>query len=98
MKSKAKMTVVAKQFDQYGGKRWIKVWFNSKEWVPSLEDLFRIIQAIGYCEDLKYPDGKGRFMIRDFLKDCCEVLKPGQTLEERWQELFEKYRFIERSD
>jgi len=91
MKSKDKMEVTAKPFGKYG-KHWVKVTLHSVEWVPSFEDLFRIIHAICYCEDLKYPNGQGRFMVRDFLKDCCELLRPGETLEARWKTLYEKYK------
>lgn len=98
MKSTDKMAVIAKPFDKYGGKRWIKVIFQRLEWVPSFEDMYRLVQAICFCEDLKYPNGKGRFMVRDFLKDCCEELRPGQKAEERWKELFAKYALIDRND
>ncbi len=53
------------------GKRWVKVKLkHSKEFYPSFEDLHRIIQAICYCEDEKYPNGEGRDMVQDFLWDC----------------------------
>ena len=74
-------------------KLWVKVFFTEAitSWTPSFEDLFRVIRLICYCEDEKYPHGKGRFKVREFLRDCCELLKPGQTAEDRWLELAAKY-------
>lgn len=98
MKSEHKMDVKAKPFDKYGGKHWVLVSFNGSgaEWIPSFEDLFRIIQAICFCEDEKYPNGRGRFMVRDFMHDACEQLKPGERLADRWEELRDKYQLFER--
>lgn len=104
MKSKDKIEVVLKPFDQYGGKYWVKVRFkDGGEWVPAFEDLYRIIRALCYCEDLKYPNGRGRFYVRDFLQDCCKALPPSENasngiedIEPYWQELKEKYNFIDR--
>ena len=41
----------------YGdGKQWVKVTLlRSRSFLPSFEDLFRIIQAICFCENEKYP-------------------------------------------
>jgi len=97
MKSREKMQVIKKPFDKYGGKSWVLVRFTGgQEWVPSFEDLYMVITAICACEDEKYPNGRGRFFVRDFFKECCEVLRPGQSTQERWQELWGKYQFKER--
>jgi hypothetical protein len=70
--------------DTEWGKLWVKVTLkNSQTFIPSFEDLFRIIQAICYCEDRKYPNGKGREMVEEFLKDCVH--------ETNYAELAEKY-------
>jgi len=43
---------------------------------PSFHDLFRIIRAIGWCEDLKYPPpARGRWMIADFVNDTLRQSK-----------------------
>ena len=87
--------------DKFGEKYWVGVQFydahdmDSSPWLPSFEQLFWIAQGICWCEDQKYYTtrrGKGRFMVRDFLSDCCEATQPGQTLDERWNELADKYR------
>jgi hypothetical protein len=93
MKSKDKLAVTVKKMPEYGGKLWAYVDFYHRDnsWIPSFEDLFRIVQALCYCEDNKYPNGRGRFMVRDFLKDCCEVLGPNETQSQRWIWLCQKY-------
>lgn len=90
MRSKDKMDVTVKPM---GDKDWAIVQFKKRdgEWVPSFEDLYRVIQAICYCEDKKYPPPlEGRGYVRRFLIDCCEPSRKGH--EKRWQELVEKYR------
>lgn len=54
------------------GKRWVRVKFagTGQEWIPSFEDLHRIVQAICHCEDEKYPNGLGRGMVAQFLVDA----------------------------
>ena len=77
---KMKVSVV----DSPWGKRWVKVTLlYSKEFYPSFEDLHRIIRAICYCEDEKYPDGKGRQMVAEFMVDACQ--------ESNFEKLAEKY-------
>lgn len=82
------------------GKRWAKVVFVSKhwkDWRPSFEDLFRIIQAISCCEDITYPPPKeGREKFRQLLNDCVnrcnkQVLATPEELTERWNYLKAKY-------
>lgn len=82
-----KLAVTAKPLDKYGGKYWVlvKLLFGGSEWIPSFHDLFRIVQAICFCEDLKYPQGRGRKMVSDFLRDCCEP-------RASWEELKVKYQ------
>jgi hypothetical protein len=56
---------------EYGGKRWASVCLlRSRRFIPSFEDLHRIIQAISLCEDEKYPGGQGRGMVARFLWAC----------------------------
>lgn len=96
MRSRDKMKVAAKPFDKYGGKHWVKVDFKTTSWVPSFEDLFRIIQAICHCEDEKYPNGKGRQMVREFLWDACETPGDGHSLNELWMGLKAEYKIPNR--
>ena len=73
---------------QYGGKRWVwvKLWDNDAcTWIPSFEDLFRIIQAVCHCEDEKYPRGEGRGMVRRILHDCCESDASWELLKQKYQ-------------
>ena len=65
-------------------KPWVKVTLKQyRSFFPSFEDLFRIIQAIGFCENEKYPDGQGEQMVADFLQDA--------VYEHDWEELARKY-------
>lgn len=87
MNSKDKMQVTVKPFSKWDGKNWVEVTFNDSgaKWVPSFEDLFRIIQAICYCEDVKYPNGKGRFMVYEFLENCCKAGMDWEVLKLAFQ-------------
>lgn len=77
--SKRKMRVVATKNTPWG-KRWATVTFHDWDtqeekarWVPSFEDLHRIVQAIALCEDEKYPPSnglEGRGLVARFLKDA----------------------------
>jgi hypothetical protein len=91
--------ITKEEFGKYGGKHWVKVLFNNgTTWVPSFRDLFGIIALVADCEEEKYPPPqRGRFYARDFFKECCEARKPGQSLRERWLELWEKYKLLDRS-
>lgn len=86
--------VWARRMPQFSNKLWVFVRFwgngNHASWVPSFEDLFRIIQAICHCEDMKYPQGEGRGMVRRFLHDCCEK-------DADWEKLRTKYKIPERT-
>ena len=67
-------------------KRWVKAIVHGKvSWAPSFEQLFEIIHGICLCEDEKYPNGRGRGMVADFLVDCC---KPAAN----WSDLAAKYK------
>lgn len=92
MSLQSKLSVWAKPFDKYGGKYWVLVKFlyGRTSWIPAFHDLFRIVQAICFCEDLKYPQGQGRKMVADFLRDCCE---PGAL----WEDLQAKYQIPART-
>jgi len=92
MNSQSKIVVVVKPFSRYGGKSWIEVRLPWKTWVPSFHDLFRILQAICYCEDEKYPPpAEGRGFVMRFILDAC---KQGMT----WEELQAKYKIPERDE
>lgn len=67
------------------GKKWVKVQLlYSRMFMPSFEDLFRIIQAVSYCEEEKYPNGKGKDFVAEFLRDCVYA--------KSFEELAERYR------
>lgn len=52
-------------FDNYGGKRWVEVFFadlegnDIGEWTPSLIEMCKILRAIADCEEEKYPQHDG---------------------------------------
>ena len=74
-----------------GGKEWVIVRFlrqilKDGEWVPSLADLFRIIQPICDIEDKNYPYPKrGRFKTSDFLTAACKKNAKWSELEKRFE-------------
>jgi hypothetical protein len=73
MKSEKKLEVIKQIMPQFGGKTWVLVKHkNGFAFIPSFEDLFRIVRAICECEDDKYPGGRGRYMVQDFLWDACD--------------------------
>ena len=86
-----KMDVVVTKKMPWGEKKeWVKVSFKKFDtwWIPSFEDLYRIIRAIAHCEDRKYPNGKGKDMVADFLRDSVYF--------DDFDELMKKYQIPER--
>ena len=87
--SQKKMDVLVTKTSWNNGKKWVKVNFKySRTFFPSFEDMHRIIQAICFCEDEKYPTGEGRKMVADFLYDAC--------FESNFSSLAELYKIPER--
>lgn len=83
------MDVITRSMPQWDGKRWVVVRLkNSNQFIPSFQDLYRIVKAICYCEDEKYPNGKGAKMVSEFLVDVCDGM--------RWDVLKEKYQIPNR--
>ena len=77
-------------------KEWVLVKFNtSNGWMPSFFDLGRILRAIGWCEDRKYPYGKGRDMVTEFFVDVMGSKAKGID-GMSWEELEKKYELSER--
>lgn len=72
-------------------KDWVTVVFNTarQSWIPSFEDLCRIVRAIGECEERKYPQERGcrgRMMVADFVTAClADSDAPWETLRKRFQ-------------
>lgn len=71
------------------GKKWVQVLLKRNSFFPSFEDLHRIIRAISYCEDEKYPNGQGRVMFANFLYQC--------PFEADFRKLMEQYKIPERN-
>lgn len=68
-------------------KIWVKVIFeNNLIWVPSFDELGKILSLIGQCEDEKYPNGKGLELVYEFFKETILI---GMSYEE-----FCKYKGI----
>ena len=68
------------------GDLWVEITFmKSRVWRPALEELDAIIRAIGSCEDLKYPNGKGRFYLLDFLQEALWNETPFEVLQNKYQ-------------
>ena len=63
-------------------KKWIEVIFdNNQRWIPSFDDLGKIIYLIGQCEDERYfiNGGRGLDLTKEFLD---EVILLGITYRE----------------
>ena len=88
--SKDKMDVIVTKNMPWGDdKDWVKVTLKkSRTFIPSFEDLYRIIRAICHCEEEKYPNGKGLDMVAEFLEDCCRT--------DDWDYIVRKYQIPER--
>jgi len=77
---------VNKTYIQGWDKKWVVVEFqNGTKWIPSFEDLYRIIVPICECEDEKYPEPNqyGRFYVLNFLADTIKYLPPFETLAKK---------------
>ena len=89
--SRQKMRVVKTRHTpaEWNGKSWARVdLLKSRTFWPSFEDLHRIIQAICECEDEKYPNGKGRQLVAEFLVSACWVRE--------WDTLAKQYKIPNR--
>jgi len=65
-------------------KEWVRVVFDNNEvWVPAFDDLGKITYLIGQCEDMKYPNGKGLELTKEFFE---EAILTGITYEEFCEE------------
>lgn len=52
---------------------WVRVIFeNNTEWIPSLYDLAIILNEIGFCESIKYLNGKGYKYTQEFINEIFE--------------------------
>lgn len=83
-----KMSVVVTNKTPWG-KRWAVVEFSQtgQRWIPSFEDLYRIVRAIAFCEDEKYPPEQGfegRGYVARFLHDS--------VYEADYDRIAEKYK------
>ena len=80
-----KMNVTVKKVEKWDNKYWVLVeLLNSNKFYPSFEDIYRIISAICWCENNKYPTGKGAKMVSEFLTDCCKGI-PFELLKEKYK-------------
>jgi hypothetical protein len=77
------------QMPQYDNKYWTKIYLLDGEFIPSFEFLYYLLKGLGFCEDKKYPNGKGRHMITDFVIDALET-------EQTFRELRNKYQIPKR--
>jgi hypothetical protein len=70
--SKDKMDVTVTNKMPWGNnKKWVRAELKrGRAFIPSFADIYRLIQAICFCEDDKYPNGKGRKMVEEFVRDC----------------------------
>ena len=79
---------VSKTFIEDWGKLWVVVEFkNGTKWIPSFEDLYRIIVPICECEDEKYPrpENSGKFYVLNFLADTIKHYPPYELLAEKYK-------------
>lgn len=93
MRSSDKFDVRIERMGQWDGKDWVRVVFKNdtqKSWIPSFEDLYRIVVPIGECEQKKYPYGRGRLMVSDFVTDAISGMS--------WADLRSKYQIPVRDE
>jgi hypothetical protein len=97
MRSKHKLSIVAKVFPEFGNKLWVAVEvLHGNRFVPSFEDLYRIIRGIVYCEREKYPNlprDPGE-MVKEFLGRCVDL--SDAEYEFAWQRLREEFQVPDR--
>jgi len=83
------LLIRVRPFPEYDNKEWLEFVFVHEEqpmtYVISLRELGGIIRAIGVCEDKKYPNGYGRMMTLEFLKDCLEKKTSFEELARNFQ-------------
>lgn len=102
MRSKDKIDVSVSTKLKPDGLPWAIVRFRGKrEWVPSFEDLFRVVLAIVYCERVKYPALRrppsamvARFLL-DAVRAADRVLDRASTYEDEWAALDARYQLTE---
>ncbi len=94
MRSKDKIDVVTSTKIKPDGMPWAIVRFRgAREWVPSFEDLFRVVLAIVYCERVKYaylprrPSAKVAAFMLDAVRAADRVLDKSSTYEAEWAKL-----------
>jgi hypothetical protein len=95
MNSEEKLEITIEVMEEYGGKEWVKVRLinGCRAFVPSFHDLYRIVAAICWCEDAKYPPSQGYSggkMVGRFLWDCVNGVP--------FDELAKKYKIPEREE
>jgi len=79
---------VNKTFIEDWGKQWVVVEFkNGTKWIPSFEDLYRIIVPICECEDEKYPRPEylGKFYVLNFITDTIRHYTPFELLAKKYR-------------
>ena len=46
---------------------------NGTLWKPEIISYTQVGALMGFCEDLKYPNGKGRGMLKEFWDYCIDT-------------------------
>lgn len=97
MRSRHKLKIVARRFAEFGGKRWIAVEIlRGNRFVPSFEDLFRIIRGVVWCERDKYRQltRDPADMVKEFLGRCVDL--SDAEYEFAWQRLMKEFQVPDR--
>ena len=85
-KQSSKLRIEINPQPQWDGKWWVEVTFlKSRKWIPSDSELGALIRAIGWCEDKKYPNGRGRLMLLDFLQEHLWAETTEEELQNKYQ-------------
>lgn len=75
MSNSTEKFTVKKTFFEGWDKEWVIVEFkNGTKWIPSFEDLYRIVVPIAECENEKYPPPKylGKYKVLNFFVDSIK--------------------------
>ncbi len=69
-----------------GSNLWVDVtMLRSRVWVPKLLELAMILRGIAWCEDRRYPTGKGRDLLLELLWDALMTSVDPETLRKEYK-------------
>jgi hypothetical protein len=95
VRSHDKLEVVVRRVSGGRAKLWLFVRTRNgdPEWVPSFEDWFRMIKALCYCEEKKYPFLADPVELpRSFFERCFNAELRAMEHDEAWAKLRQEFK------